>query len=92
MERVEHSFEDLQEDLMPVLHKYLAKRILLNRTWNNVRVITGKRTMKIIWFDAKNPTDHSKMRDVKPFNAHTLAHQVAVQHEKLLRDIKDAYG
>ena len=92
MERVEYDFEELQEDLMPTLHKILAKRILLNRTWHNVKVVTGKRNMKIIWFDAKNPTDHSKIRDIKPFNVTTLTLQIAVQYKKLLNDIKEAYG
>ncbi len=82
-------FEELKDDLMPTLHKLLAKRLPYNRTWNNVKVIEGKRKMKIVWFEAKNPTDHSKVRDVYPFNADTLTHQIAVQFDKLNNDIKD---
>ena len=80
------NFDRLQELLMPTLHEILANRLKYNRTWNNVKIVTGKRVMKIIWFDAKNPTDHSKIRDVKPFNSTTLLHQIGVQYDKLQID------
>lgn len=92
MARVKYDFDDLQADLMPHLDKILAKRLLLNRTWNNVKVVTGKKNMKIVWFDAKNPTDHSKIRDITPFDPHTLYQQCEIQYGKLQRDIKNAYG
>ena len=82
-------FDELKEDLMPVLHKLLAKRLPYNRTWGNVKVIEGKRKMKIVWFEPKNPTDLSKERDVFPFNAETLTHMIAVQFGKLNKDIKN---
>jgi len=83
------TFGAVADSLMPTLHLILAHRLRYNRTWNNVKVVTGKRNMKIIWFEAKNPTDHSKTRDVKPFNIRTLTHQIAVQFEKLEKDRKD---
>jgi len=88
MKHKELTFEEVVEDLMPALHKILAHRLIYNRTWANVKVITGKRNMKIIWFEPKNPTDHSKMRDIKPFNIDTLTHQIAVQYHKLQKDKK----
>jgi len=69
----------------------LAERLKYNRTWNSVEVIEGKRKFTIIWSDPKNPTDLSKMRDVKPYNTFTLTQMVRIQEAKLKRD-KKAYG
>jgi len=85
-------FEELKDMLMPTLHTILARRLPYNRTWANVKIVEGKRVMKIIWFDPKNPTDHSKVRDVKPFNADTLTHMIAVQFHKLNDDVKNCDG
>ena len=84
------TFDNLKDRLMPVLHEILEERLKYNRTWNNVKVIEKKRVMKIVWFDPKNPTDHSKIRDVKPFNSDTLTHQIGVQFKKLGRDKYEA--
>ena len=82
-------FDEILDDLLPTLHKVLAARLKLNRTWSNVRVETGKRNMKIVWFEPKNPTDHSKSREVKPLNVETLTQQIAIQFRKLERDQKE---
>jgi len=83
MKHKELTFEDVADSLMPALHLILAERLLYNRTWGNVKVVTGKRNMKIIWFEPKNPTDHSEMRDIKPLNISTLTHQIKVQFGEL---------
>jgi hypothetical protein len=67
----------------------LAERLKYNRTWAAVEVVEGKNKFSIIWSEPKNPTDHSKMRDVKPYNTPTLTQMIYIQEGKLREEQKE---
>lgn len=83
-------FEKLRsEHGMAWLNGLLALRLGYNRTWNDVAVEEGTNKFRIIWSDPKNPTDHSKMREIKPYNTYTLTQMINIQEGKLKDEIKE---
>ena len=87
------TFDDLQEDLLPVLKKWLLKRLKYSREWNNVEITTGPRYLEIKWFDPKTqeaPEGSSIFcsRRVSPFNEETLTCEIKRQFRKLMAEQK----
>jgi hypothetical protein len=84
------TFDDLQEDLLPILHKLLAERLKYSREWNNVSIETGKRHFEIRWFDPKTQEgrDVFSSRRVSPFNVKTLTCEIKRQFLKLQEEQK----
>ena len=59
----------LHETSLPALHWILAKRLRYSRSWNNVKVVTKKKTLDIFWYDSKTKVDP---KGKKVFSSRTI--------------------
>ena len=84
------NFEDFYNDrLAGDLEYLLAKRLRLNKTWNQVNLDTNKKKLIVRWFDPKVVYEDSSMvfqEHSVPFTLDRVQAEIKRQFEKLQED------
>lgn len=90
------TFEDYYQDrLAEDLQDLLAKRLKLNKTWNNVELSTKKNKLVVRWFDPKKDygnDDRVFQEHAIPFRLDAVQIEIRRQFEKLQEDEKCSTG
>ena len=92
---IKNKQEHEAQGLMEELHNILSERLVLSRSWCQVKVDRRKTFLEVKWYDSVTYDDPEgkfsfKLDRVSPLSLETLSNAVKRQREKLSQDRRDA--